>query len=540
MQNYGTLASNYQASILQCRVNTTTNCDSAYGPPLTLNPGEQRTFSQTLTLPSGGSYTVAPYFLENNVWFRYGSDTNVNSAQLNLPSTLLISPVTLSPANPVAGESVTASYTIKNFGSQAATQQTSVLQCRLNTNTVCDSAYGSAMTLNPGEQRTVSQTIANLQPGTYDLVPYFMQDSGWYRYGMTSGTLNKLQLNVPNVKLVGAITTNPAQPIPGQTMTVTYTAKNYGAQAVNYQSSILQCRVNTAVSCDPSFDGSLTLNAGEQRTFTTQVPVPRAGSYVLTPYYQQDGIWYRYGTDTAGGNAIRVDVPAYVASMKLVGAITTNPAQPIPGQPVTVSYTVMNTGDKPAIYQTSILQCRLNTNTVCDPAYDAPVTIDPGLQKTFTIALPAAKAGSYVLTPYYEQNDAWYKYASDTAGGNAIQVDVPAYVADMRLTSTITTTPSQPVNGQAFSVSYTVKNFGDKPAIYQTSILQCRLNTNTNCDGAYGTSITVNPGDQRTFTENYAAAKQGTYRFTPYYYQNDDWHLYKAEVGTNSVSITVQ
>jgi hypothetical protein len=516
-----------QGSVVQCRFNSYTNCDSNYGGAVEISPGQQRTFTYSVPPMAGGDFRLTPYFVQNGIWQRFGNETSSpNSLSLSVPDVRIVTPVTLTPNNPIAGESVGVSFTVRNFGTQVAYLQTSVIQCRRDTSNNCDSNYGGSLPLSPGEQRTFSYGISALSAGSHRFIPYFMQGNNWYRYGYGIVGTDTINRDVPDIRFTGPITTSPAQPIPGQPMTVNYTVQNYGSQAATLQGAILQCRFNTNTNCDPADSGPITINAGAQKIFSITIPPVKAGRYVMTPYFMLNNAWYHYNGTATGGHLIQVDVPAYVADMRLTGNITSSPSQPIPGQPMTVSYTVKNFGDQPAIYQDSILQCRFNTYTNCDPADSGPITINAGAQRTFTETFPAASAGTYVFTPFYSQNESWYRYSNGAASNNLLQLNVPAYVADMRLTGNITVSPSSPSPGQAFSVSYTVKNFGDQPAIYQDSILQCRRNNNTNCDTSYDGPLTINAGSQRTFTVNYPSASSGTYTFVPYYMQNNSWYKY--------------
>jgi hypothetical protein len=331
------------------------------------------------------------------------------------------------------------------------------------------------------------------------------------------------------LKLVGPISASPAAPVPGQQTSISFRIHNTSTSSITLQSQIVQCRLNTTTNCDPPWGGAVTLAADEQRTFTQSVTV-RAGQYWFTPFVLVDGVWWRLAPDTVAmtGNALPLTVPPYVANMKLVGPIWASPAAPIPGQQVTVTYTVRNMGDKPAIYQNSLLQCRYNTYTPCDPAWNAPVTINPGAQQTFSNTFTVG-AGTYYFTPYYQQNGNWYKYSSDYGIGNMLPLTVPPYVANLKIIAPFTSNPLVPVPGGSVTVTYTVQNMGDKPAILQSSILQCRYSSYTNCDPPWGAPITINPGAQHTFSNTFSSLKVGWYTLIPYYMQNGSWYRYTSD-----------
>ena len=455
-----------------------------------------------------------------NDWF--------GSSKSETPQTndiVVISAFTTSPTNPIATQPFSVSYTVQNVSTKIINIESTVLQCRYNTHSNCDPAWGPNSTIIPGEQKTFSSTINANGGGDYLLTPFMLINGVWYKNGLSStANTNFININIPDLRITTPITLNPVNPTAGQPTTISFNVRNFDSRPISLQSSVIQCRLKNEINCDSNYGSPITLGPGESYNFAYGATVPYSGDYILIPYYLKDGLWYTYGVSS---NSISSSLSLYTPDLRLTEPISLTPNNPIPGQSTTASYTVKNYGDKPAIYQTSILQCRYKTYTNCDPNYGPPITINPGEQRTFSETFSALKAGTYTITPYFSQNDKWYNYGvSGAATNNSSTLIVPEYVADLRLTEPISLTPNNPIPGQSTTASYTVKNYGDKPAIYQTSILQCRYKTYTNCDPNYGPPITINPGEQRTFSETFSALKAGTYTITPYFSQNDKWYNY--------------
>jgi hypothetical protein len=533
VKNFGGSAVNYENSILQCRYNSTGNCDSGYGGAVSIAAGDSKTITNSFTVPRGGSYTLVPYFLNGGIWYRYGVESSLqNVKSFTVPDIQLASAITTSPAQPIPGQPMTVSYTVANTGAQTVTLDNTVLQCRFE-GANCDSAYTGAIAIGPGAQRVISHTITPQSDGTYALTPYFSNNGVWYAY---TTAYPSIELELLDVRLTGDITTSPTQPVPGQGMDVSYTVKNFGTKAVDINSTLLQCRFNTTTNCDPSAGSGDTLDPGESKTLTATIPPTQAGSYRLMPYFTHNGKWYEFSKGTASANLKNIEVPRYVADMRLVGDITTTPADPIPGESVSVSYKVKNFGTFPAIYQDSVLQCRYNTNTNCDTGYTGALTIEPGAEQTFTYTITnSALSGVYDVGPYYAQNNTWYKYGNGTAAANTKRVTAQAYVPDIRLTSDITTSPTQPAPGQAVTVNYTVKNFGTRTVTYGSSVLQCRLNTTTNCDPAWDTGDTLDPGESKVFSVTLSPVQTGSYRLLPYFSYNGNWYEFSKGTASSNV-----
>ena len=527
VKNFSSQAITYDYAILQCRYNTTVNCDPPSKPSITLAAGESRTITYDITLPIGANYTLTPYFFKGGLWSRFGTqDAGINTLRINVPDMRLTSPMRITPANPQAGEKLTMNYTVRNYGTQPVVYQTSVMQCRYGASLSCDSNYGGAITVQPGQSFPVEYYITPPAAGNYTIVPYYMENDTWYKYNAVGdASPNSMTLDILDIRLVGNITSLPAQPIPGQTATITYTIKNFANQSVTYETSLLQCRIDQSGFCDTPSASPTTLAAGEQKTITETLQIKKSGDYALVPYFFKNGVWYKYNKGTATANTASFSVIKYVADMRLTSAIESSPATPIPGQSVTLNYSVKNFGTLPAIYQNSVLQCRINGTVNCDSTYSGEIIIAPGESLTFTNTFITPSSGTYTLRPYFMQNDTWYGYGPDPlyAWRNMV---VPTYVADMRLTSPITINPANPSAGQTAIVSYTVKNFGNLPAFYQDSVLQCRRNTYVNCDSTYSGGLTIAAGASRTFTHSVQMTSAGNYTFVPYFLQNGNWNRY--------------
>jgi len=540
VKNFGASDVNYDNTVLQCRFNSTTSCDPPYGGSLTLPAGASKTITSTLRLHAGGNFNLVPFFLNGGIWYRYGVESTVqNNKLLTIPDLALVSPITTS-GRPVIGQPLTVSYTVRNYGTQPAFYQDSVLQCTYELYTSCDPPSSGPITLTAGEYRTFTHTLTPSADGRYVLTPYFRMNDNWYTY--TSASTPGLAIVASDLRLTGDITTSPVQPVPGQAMTVSYTIKNFGIKPFSYTDSVLQCRIDTSVFCDPANDGTDTLDPGESKTFSEVVPSVRAGSYRLIPYFKYDGSWYEFDKGAASSNIKVVEVPRYVADMRLVSEITTTPADPIPGEPIAVTYRVKNFGTLPAVYQDSVLQCRFNVDVNCDSSYSGVITIEPGEEREFNYTVvTAAKVGTYNLIPYYLQNGAWHRYANGTASTNSKRLDIQPYAPDLRLTGDIAISPSQPSRGQTTTATYTLRNFGNRSVSYSYSVLQCRLNTLVNCDPSWDAGVSLAPGESKTFSTTLSLQSAGSYRLLPYYFYNGAWFEFSKGVASSNIKLmTVQ
>ncbi len=493
-------------------------------------PNEAAKNAQYGTGDGCSAYGNRNFFMYFTDWFGSTFGGDPVSTELRITS-----PITMSPTQPIPGQPTTISYTVRNFSTQPITYETSLIQCRLNVTSNCDSPYTAPATLTSGESRVFNQTITLPAGGNYSLTPFFLRGGIWNRFGTQDSGTNSLKTTVSDMRITSPITFNPTKPRAGEFTVASFVIKNFGSNTVNLQTSVLQCRYDTSINCDSANGGSVALPSGASLPVSYGFTPAGGGVQTLIPFYMEGGNWYRYNTFESISTSTTIDTP----DVRLTGQITASPSNPIPDQATTISYTVRNFGTSPVVYEGTLLQCRFNTHTVCDTPFSAPVTLQVGEQRTFNHSVTTSKAGEYKFVPYALKTGSWYKYSNGVATTNELSVSVPKYVADLRLTSAITTNPVNPIPGQAASVSYTVKNFGTSPAIYQESILQCRKNTSVNCDGIYLGAVTIPAGDSRTFTESIEIPTSGSYVFKPFFMQNDEWHLYNASQFVNQKILTV-
>lgn len=522
----------WDADILQCR-NTTLSCDSTLGGARSIAPNETVLRSFTVTPTLQNSLTLTPYYRIDGVWYRMALNTSgMNSLTVWLAGLSMTPTISMSPKAPNISEIVHYSFTVTNPHSTPLTIDGALLQCRYEVSTICDSPMSGQETIAPGASKTYNYYLPKPQSGTYTITPYYRYNFVWYKY--TNGDTPK-SVYVSNIHLTENPQITPSEPVPNEPFTVTYTLRNSGTQSVDINRYITQCRRDSTINCDPSAKPSTTLDPGETVSVSDSFTASR-GSYRFLPYFDTDNEWHTLPWI----QPISFNVAPYVADLRIVGSITTN--SPVPGEPLTASYSVRNFGSKTAYYQAGLLQCRYNTNSICDSSDYGTVSIAPGATRTFNDTLVAhVKVGSYKLRPYYRQNNNWYEYRLSDGSGlyEPVTTIVNAYSPVLTVTD-IHTTPSSPTFGQTGVVEYTIRNDGSRTVYSDFYVTQCRVNTSIMCDPAFGPAFTLEPGESKTITDNFTYNRIGAYRFAPYYYYNNQWYLPRNTSGDPAImNITI-
>ncbi len=524
VKNLASSRVSFDKTVVQCRTHQSAMCDSNEGGSWFVDAGQERTFSYTIDLSAANTYRLVPYISMGGVWYQYDTTSSIpNMITIQKPQMTLRSPVTISPSTLSARSASTASFQLQNTGNSPIYISQTVVQCRYY-GVNCDSNYGGPITIDIGETKTFSYQFTSMDGGNHVLTPYYMVDGQWYQYTSSGGNPSSRIINAADLELSsgGGIVLSNETPIPGETITASFAARNKGSESINASRLILQCRLNVTTVCDPDYIYNDSIESHAQKSYTSSVTIPRAGTYTFVPYFEYMGSWSIYNKGSALASSRTITVAKYLADMRLVGDMTISPAQPKPGDTLTVTYKVKNFGNKSAYYQRSILQCRLDTAVNCDPSYNpAGVVISPGAERTFTNTFTNIKNGIYTFKPYFEQNDEWHLYGNGTASSNTLSIRTSSLVVTGDLSPASTTVS----RGSTVAYTYTIQNVSSAPITLDASVLQCRrIQNSANCDSTYGNATTINPGSSRLFSGSITFSTAGQYRLIPYYKVNGTWH----------------
>lgn len=505
----------WEMDTLQCR-NSAINCDPTPGGPREIAPGETIVRSFSITPTSQGNLTLVPFYRSNGMWWRMALNiNNLNSLTTWVAGLSTSAGLTTSPVAPNIGETMKHTITINNPTNTPLSIDGTLLQCRYEISTMCDSPMTSPETIPAGGSKTYTYTITASQSGNYSLIPYYRYKGIWFRY--IGGDTPK-QLYASNIILDAPPQITPSNPIPGEAITVSYTIRNAGPTRVDINRGVTQCRRNTHIICDPAAWPSISLNQNETVVISDSFTAAQ-GTYRFVPYFDIQGEWHTF----QGINPTTLNVEKYRADLRVVNPVITN--NPIPGEPLTASYSIKNFGTKTAYYQMGLLQCRYNTYTMCDSPNYGTISIEPGATRDFNDTLSAhAKSGRYTLRPLYRQDDSWYDYKTPDGSNiyNTTVKNIDTYSPNLRVVDFHTILPN-PLLGRTGTVEYTIRNDDSRTIYGDMSITQCRIDLYTICDPAAGPAYTLAPGSTKTVTETFYFSKIGEYRFIPYLRYDGRW-----------------
>lgn len=168
----------------------------------TLAPGQEYAYSRNLTLAEKGTYNfkIVNKHPSKGWSFNHPASESIDikrSARITVKEQSSITEsLSISPSTIVAGDKVTASFKVKNFGT------TSINIGRLKVEAFDDSGrqyqFGSTegnLTLSPGQEYTYSQSLAVNRKGTYRFrIVNWHPQLGWnYTHPASSGSVSRAQ-----------------------------------------------------------------------------------------------------------------------------------------------------------------------------------------------------------------------------------------------------------------------------------------------------------------------------------------------------------
>lgn len=255
--------------------------------------------------------------------------------------------------------------------------------------------------------------------------------------GLTSGGVS-LTVSNPPTPVINQITTSPNPPINGQAFTLTLTGTNFDAA----NSTIFFSGPGCSSPCSISASGSSTQVSGQA--------VLATGTFTVTLKNNSTGL-------TSSGVSLTVSSPP---SAPVINQLTTSPNPPITGQ----AFTITLTGSNFASSNSTIF--------FSGPGCSSPCSINASGSNTQVSGQAILAAGSFTVT--VKNNSTGL-----TSGGVTLTVANPSPVI-----SQLTTSPTPPITGQAFTITLTGSNFSGSSSTIFFSGPGCSSPCSINASGS--------------------------------------------------------
>ncbi len=460
----------------------------------TINPGETITRTQTVTLPTdavGNAWFVVRTNVDNRVFEHTlnSNNTTLDDAAIdislhapNLQVTSVVAPDTAS-----SGRQATIQYTVTNVGNAPTSAPIWYDRVYLS----LDNAYqygdldrgytANASYLNPGESYTSSFTFAVpdgyegayhvlVQADAFGNVAELMHEDD--NYGASNAMTVELtpppDLQVTSARTVGT-------PFSGQPLSVSWIVANEGVSQTQTGSWIDRVYLSADGELDPwqdtllsqvSHSGVLWPDDEYGASATVTLPVGISGPWHLLIATDAGGNVFEHAYETNNIHDLPITVTLTPPPDLEVDSVTV-PQAAAAGQPMTITYSVINNGSTPTTATSWIDRVYISSDGTLDTAVDTLVgsfnrtgalNVGASYTRTGSVTLPHGIQGEYIVFVVTDTGDHVFELDNDNNAGHAGPVDIALRPADLVVSAI--TAPATSDAGQGIYVQWTVSNDG--------------------------------------------------------------------------------
>ncbi len=392
-----------------------------------LNSGANYTRAENLTIPNTaqGSYFVIVLTDANNELEECANNANnigVGGQSIAITNDLpdLVVQTANAQANPLGGQTISVDWTVSNQGTVAVNNPSWGDAVYFSNDAVlgnddlrlATSPAGAPLGVGATYNRTVPVTLPVVLPGNYFLIIQADYLGNVFEGQREDNNLRTVTLAIqaPLVDLAVSAVDAPASAFSGQDMTVNWSVRNNGSNPTLGSHWIDEVVLSLDQVDDPSdrvigskqHDGVLNGQASYNDSLSVFVPQGFAQQcyvFVRTDRRNEVGETNESNNSAADGVVFNLTPPA-----DLVVSSVTPPPSASPGEPITISWTIQNSGQNPAtglwndgVYLSSDQTWDIGDILVGRQSHAGPVAASQSYNGSLSVTLPAVSLGSYYV-----------------------------------------------------------------------------------------------------------------------------------------------
>jgi len=503
---------------------------------VTLNGGQEYTYSSSQVLNERGPYLAYISQYKDGVWQSIlGISGLSSSSTFNVydspPDPKITSSLVITPSNPLAGSTVTATFKIKNYGDKPITFPALGVALRLN-----EPAWNprdfewKQVTLNGGQEYTYSSSQVLNETGNYRafissyiggkwITPPALEDNliREQRFTISASALDQIRISSFN------LSTNT--PSVGEKVKFQLVITNPTNVSVSLDALGVALRLNEPAWNPRDFGYQKTLlAAGETKSIEIENCFNELGDYRAWISFLAGGRWY----NPLSSNSLWLTqtFKTHLPLLK-VSQFEITPPEPEINQIVTASFKVKNYDSRPAVLRGLGVALRYNPEAGFYPRDFEwkQVEIPPFGEYTYTSSQKLSERGPYyAFVSSLSPDGVWRSLLADPgfSPDKSFRVVLPP---DPKITSSLVITPSNPLAGSTVTATFKIKNYGDKPITFPALGVALRLNEPAwNPRDFEWKQVTLNGGQEYTYSSSQVLNETGNYRaFISSYTSSQGW-----------------
>ncbi len=248
------------------------------------------TYSKSRSFEQAGNYRAFIATFQNNTW-----DTSYPAAQDNSVSRtinfnvkdnpLIQTNLTLSPATPVRGDTVTASFDLRNDSDRPESIDMLLVGARDPQNNIVDFPADINMTIPPNTTYSYSKSRVFDKSGTYRFFVTSLRYGQWesnYPLPKDGSIVRSMNTTFKdNPVITSGLSLSPSNPSSGQAVTATFTVRNFSNNAANTGLAIVAARDPSGRIVDFPGIENMTIPANSSLTYSKSRSFSSAGNYYV-------------------------------------------------------------------------------------------------------------------------------------------------------------------------------------------------------------------------------------------------------------------
>ncbi len=290
--------------------------------PVVLHPGEEYPYEdQRAFADAGTGYFAQPHFEDVNGWWLPIS--NGDSVPFTVSRGIeVITPLAFSVAEPMVGETVTATFTIRNEApvSISMSRLTAGFRGPDCLDWGCERGWDFGqvenLTLTPGQSYSYAKSI-----------PFTLQGDGYFTQVAFETTLGGPWTHIgdtvnfsvgPGLTILEPLTISPALPKTDQPATASFTVRNNGPRPLSLTGLGVVGRKDSCSSweCDPHLDfpasAQVEIAPGDTQTYSASRSFVDPGGYFAEPAFIDPHYWW---LSVPGSSRLMFDVTSLTCSV---------------------------------------------------------------------------------------------------------------------------------------------------------------------------------------------------------------------------------
>lgn len=352
-----------------------------------------------------------------------------------------------------------------------------------------------------------------------------------------------------NARVTTGVTLSPGSPSKGENVTATIVIKNYEDYEVHIGGTIkVAGRDPNGKNADFIGANNFAIPPNSTYTITDSQKLNSIGKYRFWIASYREGYGWSKSWPANTNSSIVRSVNTYVSTpnVRVTTGLNTSPSAPVQGQDISANFVVKNYENYPVKMDVLKAAARGPDGKNFDFPGNYNVVIPAKSTYSYTESQRLDKPGDYdIWIVSYGDDYGWSNtYPTKTNSSIIKSIDRKVDEANIRVTTSLSATPSPAGSGQVVTASFIVKNYETEAVTIPVLKVAARGPSNKNVDFRGDYYITIPAKSTYTYSETQSFSQPGIYNlwiasFRGWSGWSNDWPVKTNSTIIKSVDLTI-